>query len=114
MQTAAAFAKATACLLLICHAEAKRRREEKRTRIFMTILDRKKKGLLKHMNKEAIGIDGRSDYPTFSSALVIPSILSLRCSAERSMPTKFEVLEILPPKRSICAARYCFSNSSRA
>ena len=30
------------------------------------------------------------------------------------MPTKEEVLEILPPKRSICAARYCFSNSSRA
>jgi hypothetical protein len=34
-----------------------------------------------------------------------PSDFSLRCSAERSMPTKLAVRLILPPKRLICAIR---------
>src|SRR5215472_8942877 len=43
-----------------------------------------------------------------------PSARSLRCSAERSMPTNSAVREILPPKRLICASRYSRSNTSRA
>ena len=38
-----------------------------------------------------------------ASVYPIPSALSLRCSAERSMPTNSAVREILPPKRLICA-----------
>ena len=34
-----------------------------------------------------------------------PSDLSLRCNAERSIPMKAAVREILPPKRLICATR---------
>ena len=34
-----------------------------------------------------------------------PRDLSLRCSAERSMPMKAAVREMLPPKRLICATR---------
>ena len=34
-----------------------------------------------------------------------PSALSLRCSAERSMPTNSAVREMLPEKRLICAIR---------
>src|SRR5215467_7384534 len=43
-----------------------------------------------------------------------PSDLSLRCNAERSMPTKAAVREMLPPKRVICASRYSRSKTSRA
>src|SRR5690606_4908801 len=43
-----------------------------------------------------------------------PSDLSLRCSADRSMPMKAAVREILPPKRMICADRYSRSNTSLA
>src|SRR5881409_2894753 len=43
-----------------------------------------------------------------------PRDLSLRCSAERSMPTKAAVREMLPPKRVTCASRYSRSNTSRA
>src|SRR5215475_578618 len=43
-----------------------------------------------------------------------PSARSLRCSAERSMPTNSAVREILPPKRLICASRYSRSKISRA
>src|SRR5262245_32530389 len=35
----------------------------------------------------------------------MPSALSFRCRAERSMPTNSAVREILPPKRLICARR---------
>src|SRR3954469_21069760 len=44
----------------------------------------------------------------------IPSALSLRCNAERSMPTNSAVREMLPPNRLICATRYSRSNTSRA
>src|SRR3981081_3802292 len=43
-----------------------------------------------------------------------PSDLSLRWRAERSMPTKAAVREMLPPKRVTCANRYSRSNTSRA
>ena len=43
-----------------------------------------------------------------------PSDFSLRCSAERSMPTKAAVREMLPPKRVTWASRYSRSNTSRA
>src|SRR5215467_6428245 len=43
-----------------------------------------------------------------------PSARSLRCNAERSMPTNSAVREILPPKRLICATRYSRSKTSRA
>src|SRR6266478_2796997 len=43
-----------------------------------------------------------------------PSDLSLRCSAERSMPTKAAVREMLPPKRVTWAKWYSRSNTSRA
>ena len=41
---------------------------------------------------------GPGGYPT-------PSAFSLRCSAERSMPTNSAVREMLPEKRLICAIR---------
>src|SRR6478735_6281963 len=44
----------------------------------------------------------------------IPSALSLRCSAERSMPTNSAVREMLPPNRLIWATRYSRSKTSRA
>src|SRR5882672_9819029 len=44
----------------------------------------------------------------------MPRALSLRCSAERSIPTNSAVREILPPKRLIWARRYSRSNISRA
>src|SRR5437899_7455723 len=43
-----------------------------------------------------------------------PSDFSFRCRAERSMPMKAAVREMLPEKRSICALRYSRSNTSRA
>src|SRR5579863_3317089 len=43
-----------------------------------------------------------------------PSDLSLRCSADRSMPTNAAVREMLPPKRVTWAMRYSRSNISRA
>ena len=43
-----------------------------------------------------------------------PSDFSLRCRAERSMPMKAAVREMLPPKRMIWAFRYSRSNTSRA
>ena len=43
-----------------------------------------------------------------------PSDFSLRCRAERSMPMKAAVREMLPPKRRIWALRYSRSNTSRA
>src|SRR5690606_27036283 len=43
-----------------------------------------------------------------------PSDLSLRCKAERSMPIKAAVREMLPPKRVICTLRYSRSKRSRA
>src|SRR5205085_2979994 len=43
-----------------------------------------------------------------------PSDFSLRCRAERSMPMKAAVREMLPPKRMIWASRYSRSKSSRA
>src|SRR5690606_3088250 len=43
-----------------------------------------------------------------------PSDLSLRCSADLSMPMKAAVREIFPPNRMIWADRYSRSNTSRA
>src|SRR3954470_25012133 len=43
-----------------------------------------------------------------------PSDFNLRCKAERSIPTKAAVREILPPNRVIWASRYCRSKASRA
>src|SRR5262245_42711083 len=48
------------------------------------------------------------------SCELTPSARSLRCSAERSMPTNSAVREILPPKRLICASKYSRSKISRA
>src|SRR6476646_7763948 len=48
------------------------------------------------------------------SCELTPSALSLRCSAERSMPTNSAVREMLPPKRLIWASRYSRSKISRA
>src|SRR5215216_428253 len=54
--------------------------------------------------------------PTFNGRSLpkTPSDLSLRCSAERSMPTKAAVREMLPPNRVTWASRYSRSNTSRA
>ena len=49
-----------------------------------------------------------------SRVSVMPSSLSLRCSAERSIPMKCAVREILPEKRRIWTRRYSRSNVSRA
>src|SRR3979411_147625 len=58
----------------------------------------------------------RDQVPTLSGRSLpkTPSDLSLRWRAERSMPTKAAVREILPPKRVTCANRYSRSNTSRA
>src|SRR5262249_56267681 len=48
------------------------------------------------------------------SCELTPRARSLRCKAERSMPTNSAVREILPPKRLICASRYSRSKISRA
>jgi hypothetical protein len=45
------------------------------------------------------------EYGSTKSAHPTPSALSLRCSAERSMPTNSAVREILPEKRLIWAIR---------
>ena len=52
--------------------------------------------------------------PPLRFEVTTPSDLSLRCSAERSIPTKLAVRLILPPKRLIWVKRYSRSNSSRA
>src|SRR5713101_4573505 len=59
---------------------------------------------------------GRDHVPTRSGRSLpkTPRDLSLRCSAERSMPTKAAVREMLPPKRVTWANRYSRSNTSRA
>src|SRR5437879_11744019 len=41
-----------------------------------------------------------------------PSDFSFRCRAERSMPRKAAVREMLPEKRSLCAVRYARANTS--
>src|SRR5258705_6056973 len=58
----------------------------------------------------------RDQVPTLSGRSLpkTPSDLSLRWRAERSMPTKAAVREMLPPKRVTCANRYSRSNTSRA
>src|SRR5882757_5806145 len=58
----------------------------------------------------------RDQVPTLSGRSLpkTPSDLSLRWRAERSMPTKAAVREILPPKRVTCANRYSRSKTSRA
>src|SRR5436309_9343298 len=58
----------------------------------------------------------RDQVPTLSGRSLpkTPKDLSLRCKAERSMPTKAAVREILPPKRVTCASRYSRSKTSRA
>ena len=45
------------------------------------------------------------EYGSTKPAHPTPSALSLRCSAERSMPTNSAVREILPEKRLIWAIR---------
>src|SRR4051812_46373817 len=54
----------------------------------------------------------RDQVPTLSGRSLpkTPKDLSLRCKAERSMPTKAAVREILPPKRVTCASRYSRSD----
>src|SRR3546814_2352422 len=52
--------------------------------------------------------------PQDSRVSVIPSSLSLRCSADRSIPMKLAVREILPENRRIWTRRYSRSNVSRA
>src|ERR1700730_2123665 len=58
----------------------------------------------------------RDQVPTLSGRSLpkTPSDLSLRWRAERSIPTKAAVREILPPKRVTCASRYSRSKTSRA
>src|SRR6266478_165020 len=58
----------------------------------------------------------RDQVPTLSGRSLpkTPSDLSLRWRAERSMPTKAAVREMLPPKRVTCANRYSRSKTSRA
>src|SRR6266404_5667328 len=58
----------------------------------------------------------RDQVPTLSGRSLpkTPSDLSLRWRAERSIPTKAAVREMLPPKRVTCANRYSRSNTSRA
>ena len=43
-----------------------------------------------------------------------PNIFNFRCRADRSMPMKFAVFEILPEKRLICTFRYSRSKLSLA
>src|SRR5437763_6604078 len=58
----------------------------------------------------------RDQVPTLSGRSLpkTPRDLSLRCNAERSMPTKAAVREMLPPNRITCASRYSRSKTSRA
>src|SRR2546423_6411825 len=67
----------------------------------------------------AVDVDRARHVPVLGKSPVrscelTPSALSLRCSAERSMPTNSAVREMLPPKRLICASRYSRSKISRA
>src|SRR5450432_1602958 len=56
-----------------------------------------------------------SQAPSFGArSPLTPSDFSLRCKAERSIPTKAAVREILPPNRVTWATRYSRSKTSRA
>src|SRR5690606_38116008 len=68
-------------------------------------------------NENAVDVGQPPHQPTSSSdarVLPRPSDLSLRCKAERSIPMKAAVREILPENRSIWALRYSRSIASRA
>src|SRR5581483_8157517 len=67
----------------------------------------------------AVDIDRARHVPVLGISLarsceLTPSARSLRCSAERSMPTNSAVREMLPPNRLIWASRYSRSKISRA
>src|SRR5581483_10231238 len=67
----------------------------------------------------AIDVDDACHVPVLGmspvrSCELTPSARSLRCRAERSMPTNSAVREMLPPKRLIWASRYSRSKISRA
>src|SRR5436190_23505653 len=61
-----------------------------------------------------VGVAAHSTSSSSPARAATPRDLSLRCRAERSMPMKLAVREILPPKRRIWALRYSRSNTSRA
>src|SRR6185312_3634139 len=79
------------------------------------VLDRNPRFRLAQEAAVHIGQSGHQSSSSSSArAEPTPSDFSLRCKAERSMPMKAAVREMLPPKRMIWALRYSRSNTSRA